>query len=123
MVRFADHREVLPDYPGGVYAVSRAWAAENRSLLLKFLSAWNRALSFALDENNRSEVLAIVAAEEKLDNKAAARKLAQSPNSGALNLPGLQCVLDLRVLFKLTPPMGQQLASYYDESFSREAFR
>ena len=123
MVRFADHRAVLPDYPGGVYAVSRAWAAENRQLLVKFLSVWNRALNFAKDENNRSEVLAILAAEEKLDDKAAARKLAQSPDSGALNLPGLQCVLDLRVLFKLTPPMGQQLVSYYDESFSREAFQ
>ena len=90
MVRFADHREVLPDYPGGVFAVGRKWAADNRPLLVKFLSAWNRALRFALDENNRAEVLAIVAAEEKLDEKAAARKLAQLPKSGALNLPGLQ---------------------------------
>ncbi len=53
--------------------------------------------------------------------KAAARKLAQSPQSGQLNLPGLQCVLDLRVLFNLTPPMGKDLAAYYDESFYREA--
>ena len=117
MVRFADHREVLPDYPGGVFAAGREWAAENRPPLLKFLSAWNRALRFAQDEKNRSEVLAIVAAEEKLDDKAAARKLAQSPNNGALNMPGLRCVLDLRVLFKLTPRMGKELAMYYDESF------
>jgi hypothetical protein len=26
-------------------------------------------------------------------------------------------VLDLRVLFNLTPPMGKELAAYYDESF------
>jgi ABC-type nitrate/sulfonate/bicarbonate transport system substrate-binding protein len=88
MVRFADHREVLPDYPGGVFAVGRKWAAANRHLLLKFLSAWNRALRFARDEQNRAEVLAIVAAEEKLDEKGAARKLAQSPQGGQLNLPG-----------------------------------
>src|SRR6185295_2095327 len=67
MVRFADHREVLPDYPGGAFAVGRKWAAANRHLLVKFLSAWNRALHFARDEHNRAEVLAIVAAEEKLD--------------------------------------------------------
>ncbi|HLN85423.1 MAG TPA: ABC transporter substrate-binding protein, partial [Candidatus Limnocylindrales bacterium] len=97
MVRFSDHREVLPDYPGGVYAVSRAWAAEHGQLLLKFLGAWDRALSFASDEKNRAETLAIVATEEKLDEKGAARKLAQLPKSGRLNLPGLQCVLDLRV--------------------------
>lgn len=121
MARFADHREVLPDYPGGVYAVGRKWAAANRSLLLKFLGAWNRALGFALDENNRAEALTIVAAEEKLDEKAAARKLAQLPARGDLNLPGLQCVLDLRVLFKLTPPMGKDLESYFDLSYYQEA--
>ena len=33
MKRFADHREVLPDYPGGVYAVNRMWASENRAVL------------------------------------------------------------------------------------------
>src|SRR5262245_41189798 len=32
MVRFADHREVLPDYPGGVYAMERRWGTANRSL-------------------------------------------------------------------------------------------
>ena len=36
--RFADHREVLPNYPGGVFAVSRNWARENRRLLVKFLT-------------------------------------------------------------------------------------
>ncbi len=121
MVRFADHRAVLPDYPGGVFAVDRQWAAENRPLLIKFLGAWNRALGFALDESNRAEVLAIVAAAEKLDEKAAARKLAQLPKSGALNLTGLQCVLDLRVLFKLTPRMGKELTGYYEDSFYRHA--
>jgi hypothetical protein len=65
--------------------------------------------------------LAIVAAAEKLDDKAAARKLAQLPKSGALNLPGLQCALDLRVMFHLTPTMGRHLVSYFDESFYREA--
>ena len=121
MVRFADHREVLPDYPGGVFAVGRKWAAENRPLLRQFLRAWNRALSFALDEKNRAEALAIVAAAEKLDDKAAARKLAQLPKSGTLNLPGLQSVLDLRVMFNLTPTMGKHLVSYYEESYYREA--
>jgi len=38
-----------------------------------------------------------------------------------LNLPGLQSVLDLRVQFRLTPPMGKDLAKYYDESLYREA--
>jgi ABC-type nitrate/sulfonate/bicarbonate transport system substrate-binding protein len=121
MIRLADHREVLPDYPGGVYAVSRPWAAANRDLLRRFLRAWNQALRWAHEEKNRGEVLKILALEEKTDEKVAARKFAQLPPSGQLNLPGLQCVLDLRVMFGLTPLVGKDLLKYYDESFYREA--
>ncbi|HEX4988047.1 MAG TPA: hypothetical protein VFW91_04660, partial [Candidatus Binatia bacterium] len=60
------------------------------------------------------------AAEEKVDETAAARKLTQLPPSGKLNLPGLQSVLDLRIQFRLTPPMGKDLVRYYEESFYQE---
>ena len=121
MVRFADHREVLPDYPGGVFAVSRRWAAENRALLVKYLRVWNDALGWAHEEKNRGEALRLITTEEKLDEKGAARKLAQLPASGNLNLSGLQSVLGLRVQFNLTPPMGTKLDRYYDETFYQTA--
>jgi ABC-type nitrate/sulfonate/bicarbonate transport system substrate-binding protein len=121
MARFADHHEVLPDYPGGVFAVRRQWAAGHRQLLVKFLRVWNGALRWLHDYNNRAEALKLVAAEEKLDETGAARKLAQSPDDGQLNLAGLQSVLDLRVEFGLTPPMGKDLKSYFDASFYKEA--
>jgi ABC-type nitrate/sulfonate/bicarbonate transport system substrate-binding protein len=120
MKRFADHREVLPDYPGGVYAVNRKWAGENRALVASYLDAWNDALRWAQAEKNRDEAIKVLAAAEKIDEQAAANRLRQSPQSGGLNLPGLQTVLDLRVQFKLTPPMGQDLAKYYDESFYQQ---
>jgi ABC-type nitrate/sulfonate/bicarbonate transport system substrate-binding protein len=121
MVRFADHREVLPDYPGGVFAVERRWARENRELLVKYLDAWNQALNWCHEEKNRDEAIKALAEAEKIDEKAAANRLRQLPASGALNLPGLQCVLDLRVQFKLTPPIGKDVKAYYDESFYCEA--
>jgi ABC-type nitrate/sulfonate/bicarbonate transport system substrate-binding protein len=119
--RFADHREVLPDYPGGVFAVGRKWAGENRGTLLNFLRTWNDALRWCHEDKNRSDALQIIASEEKVDEAGAARKLAQSPKDGRLNLPGLQTVLDLRVRFGLTPPMGKELKSYFDENFYHEA--
>ena len=88
MKRFADHREVLPDYPGGVYAVNRKWAGENRALVVGYLRAWNDALRWAQDEKNRDEAIKILAAAEKIDEKAAANRLRQSPKSGGLNLAG-----------------------------------
>ena len=117
MVRFADHREVLPDYPGGVYAVSRKWADEKRDLLLRYLRAWSEALLWCQDKKNRDEAIKVLVMAEKLDGKNAANRLRQLPRDGRLNLPGLQSVLDLRVQFGLTPPMGKVLGKYYDEKF------
>lgn len=121
MKRFADHREVLPDYPGGVYAVNRQWAGDNRALVVGFLRVWNDALRWAQDQKNRDEAIKVLAAAEKIDEPAAANRLRQSPQSGGLNLPGMQSVLDLRGQFGLLPPMGEYLAKYFDESFYHEA--
>ena len=121
MMRIADHREVLPDYPGGVFAVGRSWAADNRQILTRFLRAWKNALGWLHKDENRAEALKLVAAEEKLDETGAQRKLAQSPKDGQLNLTGLQTVLDLRVQFGLTPTMGKELKSYVDASFYQQS--
>jgi ABC-type nitrate/sulfonate/bicarbonate transport system substrate-binding protein len=121
MVRFADHREVLPDYPGGVFAVSRGWATGNRAALVNFLRIWNGALRWVHDGNHRIEARTLIGTAEKLDEKEAARKLVQSPRDGRLNLAGLQSVLDLRVQFGLTPPMGKELKNYFDASVYEEA--
>jgi ABC-type nitrate/sulfonate/bicarbonate transport system substrate-binding protein len=121
MKRFADHREVLPDYPGGVYAVNRPWAAENRDLLVRYLTAWNEALRWAGDDTHRQEAIKLLAQAEQIDEQAAANRLRLLPKSGQLNMDGLQTVLDLRVRFGLTPPMGMDLAKYYDQSWFAEA--
>ena len=89
---------------------------ENRALLLRYLRAWDQALRWCHDEKNRDEAIRLIAEAEKIDEKAAANRLRQSARDGRLNLPGLQSVLDLRVQFELTPPMGEDLAKYYDEN-------
>ena len=121
MVRFADHRGVLPDYPGAVYAVERRWANENSGVLLRFLHTWAQALRWCHEAANRTEVLKLIAEAENLDEKAAANRLRQLPAHGDLNLRGLQSVLDLRIRFKLTPPRGEDLTAYYDQTCYAEA--
>ena len=116
MKRFGDQREILPDYPGGVYAVNRKWASENRDILIKYLAAWDQGLHWARDEKNHHEVVKLISQAEKMNEESAANRLRQLPSDGRLNLPGLQTVLDLRVQFGLTPPMGKNLVKYYDES-------
>lgn len=117
MKRFADQREILPNYPGGVFAVNRKWANDNRAILTKYLAAWDQGLRWAQDVKNRDETIKLIADAEKMDEKNAANRLRQLPSNGRLNLAGLQTVLDLRVQFGLTPPMGKDLPKYYDESF------
>jgi ABC-type nitrate/sulfonate/bicarbonate transport system substrate-binding protein len=117
MKRFADQREILPDYPGGVFAVNRNWTDENRNTVVKYLAAWDQGVRWAQDEKNRDEAIKLIAEAEKMDEKNAANRLRQLPSNGRLNLAGLQTVLDLRVQFGLTPPMGKDLPKYYDESF------
>ncbi len=117
MKRFADQREILPNYPGGVFAVNRKWANDNRAILIKYLAAWDQGLRWAQDVKNRDEAIELIAEAEKMDEKNAANRLRQLASDGRLNLAGLQTVLDLRVQFGLTPPMGKDLPKYYDESF------
>jgi ABC-type nitrate/sulfonate/bicarbonate transport system substrate-binding protein len=120
MKRFADQREILPNYPGGVFAANRQWANENRDTVVNFLVAWDRGLRWAKDEKNHDEVIKLISEAESMDEKNAANRLSQLPTDGQLNLAGLQTVLDLRVQFGLAPPMGKDLAKYYDESFHNQ---
>ena len=121
MVRLADHREVLPQYPGGVIAVSRSWTQTHRKELTSFLRAWLAGGRWAQDPANREEAITLIAADQKLDRDAAAARLTQLPKDPNLNLPGLQSVLDLRVQFGFTLPMGTDLKRYYDLAFYRDA--
>jgi ABC-type nitrate/sulfonate/bicarbonate transport system substrate-binding protein len=123
MKRFADQRAVLPDYPGGVFAVSRPWAATHRKLVVKFLRVWSESLRWCHDEKNLHEGITLIARAERLDEQRAAHRLRQLPESGQLNLAGLRTVLDLRLQFDLTPPMGRALDQYYDGTFFDEASR
>jgi hypothetical protein len=52
---------------------------------------------------------------------AAAGRVANLSADGALNVAGLQSVLDLRIQVALTPPLGQSLSSYYDLDYYHAA--
>jgi ABC-type nitrate/sulfonate/bicarbonate transport system substrate-binding protein len=120
-VRFGDHREVLPDYPGGVWAVRRSWAKEYRDELVAFLRSWLAGARWALEPANREEAVRLIATDQGLSPQAAAARLTDLSADGALNLAGLQSVLDLRIQFGLTPPLGPSLSSYYDLEYYQTA--
>ena len=119
LVRFSDHREVLPNYPAGVYAVAEDWGASHRDLVVRFLRAWLAGARWVHD--NPQAAAELLVAEVNLDPRAAERLVAAVPTEAPWNLAGLQTVLDLRTQFGLTPPMGADLARYYDMSYYEAA--
>ena len=80
MKRFADHREVLPDYPGGVYAVNRKWAQDNRDVG-EIICAPGMTRCAGPEDENHDEAIKILAEAEKIDEQAAANRLRQFPTA------------------------------------------
>jgi len=121
MVRLGDSRESLPEFPNTLLAVNRAWAAKERGELVSFLRAWLAAQKWM--RANREESLKLVGAELKVDPKTAVRLLDEVSETGALNRRAMEAALKLRNDFGLTPPMGANVARYYDARYYREAVR
>ena len=123
MKAFGDHRDVLPDYPGGVYAVNRAWAAGNRDAVVGFVRALAGTLAWAHDPETADLAARRVAAEAGGTPEDVGAALARLPQDLTLPVEGLEVVLGLRVQFGLTPPMGPDIETYIDRSFVEEALR
>lgn len=117
MRRIGDSKEVLPDYPNTVLAVSRDWAQKNRDLLVAYLRAWLKGMTWVKDSANRDAAIKLIGAELKLNPNQAQESVEELSTTGTLNLPGLQIVLDLRNQFAFKLPKGDKLPVYYDAAF------
>ena len=121
MKSFGDHREVLPDYPGGVYAVTREWAASNGEALAGFLRSLAGALSWVHDPRTADLAARRIAAEEGTSQEDALASFGRLPEDLTLGIDGLRVVLDLRVMFGLTPSMGPDIDVYCDATYAEPA--
>jgi ABC-type nitrate/sulfonate/bicarbonate transport system substrate-binding protein len=120
-VRFGDQVSVLPNYTATVLAVNRGWAGKNRETVVAFLRAWLASLRWVNDPKNREEATKLIATELKLNSKAAAERVAELSANGALNISGMEAVLNLRTQFGFKLPMGSALKPYYDLDYYRAA--
>src|SRR3990167_2018961 len=123
MTLFGDHREVLPDYPGAVYAVTRTFAESNRTWVTGFLKGLIDATGWLLDPATSDLAVRQMSAGEGGGEKPVRERLARVPRELTLNRDGLRVVLDLRVRFGMTPGLGSDLATYVDASYAEEAMK
>jgi len=121
MRRIGDSRQVLPDYPNTVLATNREWAQKNSDVLRAYLRAWLKGMAWIKDPPNREAAIKMVGAELKLNPKQATESVDELSNTGILNLPGLQVVLDLRNQFGFKLTKGDKLPVYYDASYFNAA--
>jgi ABC-type nitrate/sulfonate/bicarbonate transport system substrate-binding protein len=121
MRRIGDSREVLPDYPNTIFAVNRDWGQKNRDVLVAYLRAWLTGMRWVKDPANQEAAIKLVGTEIKLNPNQAADSIAELSNTGSLNLPGLQIVLDLRNQFGFKLSKGDKLPVYYDDAFFNAA--
>jgi ABC-type nitrate/sulfonate/bicarbonate transport system substrate-binding protein len=111
LTRLGDHRTVLPDYPGTVIAVTRSWAERNRGDLVRLLRGWRAGARWV--HEHPEAALDLVMAAQGIDREAAAGRVQQLSRDGALNLAGLQSVVELRTQFGFTLPLGTDASRYY----------
>jgi ABC-type nitrate/sulfonate/bicarbonate transport system substrate-binding protein len=117
--RMTDHREVLPDYAPGVFAVTRPWGQQHRDDVVRFLRGW-LAASHWIDAN-REATIETVMASRNTGRATAAQIVDERSPDGAMNRPGLGSVLGLRTQFGYPLPMGNDLARFLDDSYYQQA--
>lgn len=121
MKAFGDHREVLPNYPGGVYALSRQFAGEHRDVMVGFLKGIIEAASWITDPTTAEVAAKRLAVDSGLREDEIKSRLSGVTTDMSLDRGALEVVLDLRVRYGLTPPMGPDLSAYVDAAYAEEA--
>ncbi len=117
------------NYPGQVFTASRAWAADNRASLIKFIQGHLDAIDWVKDPVNRDEAGAMLARNMpnmKPQAIGPAMDKLLDPKTGLIPLckldyEGLKTVLELRSQYA---PQGVQLTDpdkYLDHSYYEEA--
>lgn len=117
MQLLARHTEAVPDYPGGVFAVSKPWAEAHRETVTGFLSALLRATRWAKDPARRKAAEELVSTAMATNADQAARSLARLPDTLTLDPRALEVPLGIRLRFGLTPPNGPDIGAYLDSSY------
>ncbi len=119
--------ETLADYQGGVFASRRSWASRNPEALIGFIKAYLEGLAWTLDPVNREEASQILLRnmpDIKPGVVGSVMASLLSPASGltpqgAITIPGVHAVLDLRMRYgkpdaKLDDPARYIDLTWYD---------
>jgi len=116
--------QIVSCYQGTVGAAKRSWAEKNRDLLVSYIRAYVEATKWCFDASNRAVCLALLAKHNGLDGKTAEETLDALLDlnyglypAAAVNLPGVQSVMELRAEMGFLKPPLPPLEKYIDLSY------
>jgi ABC-type nitrate/sulfonate/bicarbonate transport system substrate-binding protein len=125
LVRVHDY---YPRYQAGCWVTTRAWARAHDAQLVTFVRAYLESLDWTLDARNREEAAGYLVEEFKLERDIARRTydLLADPAGGlfrgaAIDVPGVQVVVDMRVEAGLLPSPPPPASKYYDLTYLERA--
>lgn len=113
----ARHSDVVPGYPGGVFAVSRPWGEAHREEVAAFLRGLRDATRWARSPERRGAAAALAASEMGVGQEQAARALDRLPETLRLDPAAFAIPLEIRLRFGFAPPNGTAIADYLDASY------
>jgi ABC-type nitrate/sulfonate/bicarbonate transport system substrate-binding protein len=123
--------QVLGEYQGLVAGVRQSWAEANRESLIGFIRAYVTAVDWLYEPGNKAEALAIFA--KNLPNvpkegAEASYRILLDPKEGferhgAIDLPGVKRVLELRAKWAEPRKALGDATRYYDSRFYDAAMR
>ena len=118
LARGADY---IPNYATTACWARRAWVAENRDAMTRFVRAFVAGTDFALQPENREETLQLIQDFQKISPEQAAVKLSQVTPKAAIVPEDLNRVIQLRVEMGLYDPPHEPVERFYDASIWCEA--
>lgn len=121
--------DFFPRYQAGCWVTTHAWATTHEEELTTFVRAYLESLAWTLDRKNREEAAGYLAQEFQLEPDVARRTydlLTDSDGGGlfreaAIDVRGIQLVIDMRVEAGLLPSPPPPASKYYDARYLERA--
>jgi len=117
-----------PRYQAGCWVTTRAWAEAHDTEMLTFVRAYQESLDWTLDVKHREEAAGYLAGEFHLESDIAQRTYDALVDQrgglfpgAAIDLPGLQTVIDMRVEAGLLPSPPPPATKYCDPRYLERA--
>jgi ABC-type nitrate/sulfonate/bicarbonate transport system substrate-binding protein len=110
-------RDHLPEYPGTQGGTTRRWAEAHPDVLIRFIRASAAASQWARTPANRAAAIALYRDATGANQETAEEAYDTLIPDAAIDVRGIQTILDLRVALGLMPAPAPPATRFYDTRY------